>query len=364
MKYLLLLVYTYVNMTDANCYFSSQMFGDQYVSSEDIVTREILRFKTKPNFEIIIGTAVDFSSSVKLNKISKMFNNVYCTAGYNPGNLNDLTNGCDEEFFSLLESHLLSQSDKIVAIGECGLNYENVRHSKNFQITMLRKQIELAMRYRKVLFLCEKNAFFDMNCILTEYDLKGMWKINKVINSFNGTPDQAQIYLNLGFYIGINGLICDDKNNSNLRNALCVIPLEKIIIGSSAPFVMPCNYQQRINVPSNISYIILKLSRIYKQEYEHVLKITNENTKRLFNIEYVPENLEVNTQSYNMCCENIKKIREIRTTELKQIQNEEIINNTTSASPVQVPSPKIPAKYTKKNKQPNVKAIFKAEKNK
>ena len=292
-------------MADINCYCTNQLFGDQYILNEEIIKREILRFKTKKGFKIIIATSVDFISSVKSNKISMQYENMYCTMGFNPNYLTELTNGSENDLLFIMDNYLMHFPNKIIAVGECGLDFEKMKYPRDLQIFVLKKQIEIAIKHNKPLYLYERNAFESIKSILEEYDVQGLWKINKIINSFNGTKDEAKQYLANGFYFGINGLICDNNNNSILIDALKEIPLEKIMIGSSAPFIIPNNYQQKINIPSNISYVITKLAVIYNKKYDEILEATLNNTQRFFRINYIDERFEKNDRLFKSCCEDI-----------------------------------------------------------
>jgi TatD DNase family protein len=330
-------------MVDINCYFANLQYFDKEIKNDDFIRREIFKFKTKKDYKIIIGTATNFVSSVKLNQISTEYDNIYYTVGFSPTCLEELTDGNDINMFYLLESYFLKRCTKIVAIGECGLNFKIIKYSRDFQISMLKKQIEIAIKYFKPLYLCQENAYCETISLIEEYDTKGLWKINKVINSFKGTAKEALCYLHYGFYFGIDITILN--NNLELLNAFTVIPLEKIMIGSSFLLKTQNNNTQTINFSSKISCIISKLSQIYKKKYNEIINILTENTERFFNIIYIEEDIEKNKILFKLSCDHITIIKNMYL--LKEESSKNNIKTSTNSIEKNITVSNIPAKYTK-----------------
>lgn len=318
-------------MADTRCYLSNNLFN------EDAVEKEILRFKIKPKMGILFISGTNFITSIKSIKICGPHLNTYCTIGINPNHLGELTNKCHDDLFHILSSYLIFYGQKIIAISECGLDFIKMNFDRNFQIEMFKKQVELAIEFRKPLCICENGAFDTMTQIYEEYDVKGLWKIEKVINSFNRSEEEVLWYLNKGFYFSISGNICNDSCNSDL---LKIISIKKIIIGSCSPFYSPNIHQRKINVPANISYIIVKLAQIYDMSYDDVLTNTYENTKKIFGIQYIEEDFDKNKSLFDMCPakiknnknEHIKQYIDSQNTLGKYIENSKLNNKNACAT--------------------------------
>jgi TatD DNase family protein len=102
-----------------------------------------------------------------------------------------------------------------------------------------------------------------------------------VIHSFNGTWDQAQQYIDLGFYIGLNGIITFSDDYAEMVSQ---IPLEKILLETDAPFLAPPPFRGKRNEPLCVKYVAEKIAEIKKESVEKIIKITDHNTRELFKL--------------------------------------------------------------------------------
>lgn len=202
--------------------------------------------------------------------------NVYGTAGIHPHNADSVKN----EDFHRIEK-IVKNNKKVVAVGECGLDFDRMFSSKENQILCLEKQIEIAEKLNKTMFLHERAAFSEFCKIFANHT-----KIcpKSVIHCFTGTKKELMQYLKMGFYIGITGWICDDKRGAELRQAVPLIPLDRLLIETDAPYLTPKNVSglNRINVPQNIKFVVKDLAKYMRVSEEKIIKNTKENTERLF----------------------------------------------------------------------------------
>ena len=156
--------------------------------------------------------------------------------------------------------------------------------TKENQIRCLEKQIVLAKKLGMPLFLHERNAS-------TEFirRFKNHLDICKksVVHCFTGGKEVLEKYLSMGFFIGITGWICDDRRAKELREAVSIIPLDKILIETDAPYLTPKNIQglNRTNVPQNIKYVVRELAKYKKVPEEELIEYAKKNTEQLFQIE-------------------------------------------------------------------------------
>lgn len=185
-----------------------------------------------------------------------------------------------------LES-IITNHKKIVAIGECGLDYNRMFSPKDTQIEVFISQIELAHKYNLPLYLHEREAHDDFYDILLKYKTKYP-KLRGIVHCFTGNEIQMKRYLYLRFYIGITGWLCDDKRNKNLMTAIKSLPFDKLILETDSPFLIPYIYSKQWNTkrnqPDSMLCIIDKLVEITGQKKEDIIKITSDNTKLLFGL--------------------------------------------------------------------------------
>lgn len=249
------------------------LFGNQFKNPEEIIKNAF----NQQVACILTGTSPKVNKEI--NGFVATHDFVYGTTGIHPHNADK----AKKEDFELMEEIILSNS-KIVAVGECGLDYDRMYSTKENQIRCLEKHINLAEKLGKPLFLHERSAAEDF--------IKRFKKHNdickrSVVHCFTGSENVLEQYLELGFSIGITGWICDDKRGKDLQKAVKIIPLDRILIETDAPYLTPKNVSglSRINVPENIIYVARELARHMNVSEEELVKRARENTERLFSLQ-------------------------------------------------------------------------------
>jgi len=236
------------------------MTDDSTVGDGDHVKTEIARFKTKPGFETIVIKSVNLNTSLRSCSIAKQHLNVFSTFGFHPAYLDECKNNYNNFMFesmcNIMKMTIINNADKIVAIGECGLDFTCLKFPRIFQTKIFEMQISIAIELRKPIYLFEKNAFNEMIAIIKKYDVPGLWKCNKVIYCPNASLEQINQYLHHGFLIKITTVICGEQNNES-SNIVKNIPLSKIVTATNSPFYSP-NPQHGRNIPGNLSYLVSK----------------------------------------------------------------------------------------------------------
>ncbi len=203
---------------------------------------------------------------------------VFGTAGIHPHN----ADRAKQEDFQQIE-RLLSENPKIVAAGECGLDYDRMFSTKENQIRCLEKHIVIAEKLNKPLFLHERSASADF---IRRFKKHPDICTKSVVHCFTGDKAVLEQYLAMGFSIGITGWICDEKRSKELREAVRLIPLDRILVETDAPYLVPKNVSGlgRVNVPQNIVYVVRELAKHMRVEEEVLMKHARENTERVFGI--------------------------------------------------------------------------------
>ncbi|HXK31859.1 MAG TPA: TatD family hydrolase [Candidatus Paceibacterota bacterium] len=186
------------------------------------------------------------------------------------------------EDFDYLKYKDLAQSEKVVAVGEIGLDYYYRPKTKVKLETFEEKQREA---FLKQLDLAkELNLPIIFHCRMAHNELIGLLgqyegKIKGVVHCFSGDWQQAEKYLGMGFYLGFNGIIF----KLNLDEVIEKTPLDKILIETDCPYLTPPPMTGR-NEPIYAKYVAEKIAKIRKLSYEEILEATTKNAKKLFNI--------------------------------------------------------------------------------
>lgn len=224
-----------------------------------------------------ILTGTDMKENIRINEFTKN-HKVYGTAGIHPHN----ADSARKEDFDNIEK-IAAENGKIVAIGECGLDFDRMFSTKENQIRCLEKHIVLAEKLNKPLFLHERSAAADfIRRFKNHHDICG----KSVVHCFTGDRDTLKKYLDMGFNIGITGWICDDRRGRELREAVKLIPIDRVMIETDAPYLTPKNVEglDRTNVPQNVKYVARDLAKYMGVDEELLIENAKSNTERIFGI--------------------------------------------------------------------------------
>ena len=185
----------------------------------------------------------------------------------------------------------MAENEKVVAIGEIGLDYNNkskVESQKlkvqfeiqNLQKEILKAQIELARELNlPIIFHCRMAHNDLLEMLNTKYEIQDT-KIRGVIHCFTGNLKQAKKYLEMGFYLGFGGIIF----KMNLDEIIKKIPLDRILIETDCPFLTPPQENGNRNEPAFVKYTVQKIAEIKKISFQEIEKATTQNAERLFGV--------------------------------------------------------------------------------
>jgi len=254
--------------------------------------------RTLENDVWAINVGTQYNTSKKAVEIAeKHEKGVYAAIGLHPIHLDtglvkmkldqeEIAFNSREEDFDYEKYKKLTQSEKVVAIGEIGLDYyykpktrRRLELFKEKQREVLLKQLNLAKELNlPVIFHC-RMAHQDLIEILSENSEIRPQKA--VAHGFVGTTEQLQDYLKMGFYIGFNGIIFKTIEGINFEENIKNTPLDKILIETDCPYLTPPQVEGR-NEPVYIKYVAEKIAKIDNLSFEEIAKITTENAKNLF----------------------------------------------------------------------------------
>ncbi|MBM7559436.1 TatD family hydrolase [Marinitoga litoralis] len=234
---------------------------------------EIIASFEKNNIEYVIEIGINVENSFKNVELSNEYEKIYCSVGIHPTDSKELTN---KDFDTI---NVLAKNDKVVAIGEIGLDYYWKNVSKEEQCKSFINQLNIAKENELPVVLHIREAYEDaFNVLINE----GIPDKLGVVHCFSSDWNTAKKFLNLGFYIGIDGPITF-KNNKTLIEVVKNTPIEYILPETDSPFLTPVPYRGKKNNPTYVKYIIEKIAEIKNMNIEDTSRILLENSKRLFN---------------------------------------------------------------------------------
>lgn len=198
---------------------------------------------------------------------------MYSSVGIHPHEANKWKNECKDIIINY------SKHEKVIAIGETGLDFYYNYSSKEAQTHAFKEQIKIAKEVSLPLIIHCRDAFYEALDILRSEGpgLQG------VFHCYTGNLENAKEAIKLGFYISWSGILTF-RGANDLRTIAKEISLEKILIETDCPYLTPAPYRGKCNEPKYVRFVAEELARIHNVSIDEVGKITTENTKKLFKI--------------------------------------------------------------------------------
>jgi TatD DNase family protein len=205
---------------------------------------------------------------------------LYATAGVHPHHAKDF----DEESAGLIRD--LAGKDAVVAVGECGLDYFRNFSPRADQLAAFRSQLEIAAETGLPVFLHQRDAHDDFVDILEP----ALTDISRAVaHCFTGEHESLREYLAMGLWIGVTGWICDERRGQHLHDIVSIIPDDRLLIETDAPYLLPRTLtpkpKSRRNEPAFLTEVLRVVAEARGQSEEHVAQITTENAVRFFELD-------------------------------------------------------------------------------
>jgi TatD DNase family protein len=204
---------------------------------------------------------------------------LWCTAGVHPHHATELEPGRREELEEMLSL------PRVVAVGECGLDYFRDFSPRAAQRQAFVAQLQIAAAAGKPVFLHQRDAHEDFTAILAEFRpaLAG-----GVAHCFTGGPRELEAYLALGLSIGVTGWVCDERRGADLREAVPRIPAERLMIETDAPYLLPRDIEprpkSRRNEPAFLPHIARAVAALRGESPDALAAATVRNAVRFFGL--------------------------------------------------------------------------------
>ena len=263
--------------------------------------------------EKIINVGCDLETSKNSVELSNRYENIFAAIGIHPGEISEQKIKNNEQRTEgnkqiISELRKLAKNKKVVAIGEIGLDYKENKEQNppasaitskiltealragNLQKEILKAQIKLAQELNLAIIFHCRMAHNDLLEILnTKSEIPARnaivaggrdTKIRGVIHCFTGNYQQAEKYLEMGFYLGFGGIVF----KMNLDEIIKKIPLDRILIETDCPFLTPLQENGKRNEPSFVKYTVQKIAEIKKMSFQKIEKATTQNAENLFGV--------------------------------------------------------------------------------
>jgi len=252
-------------MIDTHSHIDTTAFNED---RDDIINRAI-----ESKVEYIIVPAISCEGHHNLLEIAHKYDMVYCGIGIHPHNANETNSKNLQQVWDLADN------DKVVAIGETGIDYYYDFAPKQIQLDCFTEQIRIGKEKNKPIIVHNREADSDIFKIL-EKEQDGT--LRGVLHCFSSGLDEMRRAIELGFHISFTGNITFKK--SNLTEVVQEVPLDRLLLETDSPYMTPVPFRGKRNEPANVKYIAEKISEIKSISINEVIKMTTQNAKSLFKI--------------------------------------------------------------------------------
>ena len=240
----------------------------------DSTPEEAVKQAKQEGVETMVTISVDEESFDFVSKAVKQFKDVYGTVGIHPHDASKFSPSLEQNIRKLILGN-----KKMIAIGETGLDYHYMNSSSEDQQFAFRKQLRIAVEVNLPVVLHSREAEADTIKILKEIPVPALG----VAHSFTSSLMMAKTLLDMGWYLGINGIVTF-KNAEDLREIVRWIPIDRLLLETDSPFLAPIPFRGKPNKPAHIPIIASFVAELRNITIEHLAEKTSENAQRLFRI--------------------------------------------------------------------------------
>jgi len=236
----------------------------RFIDNLDSIINEAINHNVKKM--IVIG--YDQSSSLKAIEIANKYDFVFAAIGVHPSDVKDLK---DDNLDWLIEG---LKNDKVVAIGEVGLDYYWDKSYKEKQIHFFKKQLEIARKYNYPLVIHSRDAIQETFDILKESKTKG------VMHCYSGSLEMALEFIKIDYLLGIGGVVT--FKNAGLRGVVEKVESKYLLTETDSPYLAPVPHRGKTNYPKYTALVLEEIAKLKNVDKDELEKILEENTYRLF----------------------------------------------------------------------------------
>ena len=241
---------------------------EEYRENFDSVLKEI----RENGVEKVIIPGVEPSTFDDIINLCIKYEMLYAAIGVHPSEFETYNEAAEKRIYELCTKK------KVVAIGEIGLDYYYGADTKEEQKLLLNKQLEIAQKLELPVIIHDREAHEDCFNILRDYKLKEV-----IFHCFSGNAEFASKCVDKGYYIAIGGVVTF-KNAKDLKESAKIIPLDRLLLETDAPYLTPVPFRGKLNTPAYLKYIAQEIANIKGIDIEAVKTSTTENARKVFSI--------------------------------------------------------------------------------
>ncbi len=259
-------------MEEEDVIFDTHAHYDDEAYEED--REDILKLIRQDGVGLVTDVGATIASTKKAVALSEQYDFIYAAVGVHPEGVEELT---DQDMDWLCE---LAKREKVVAIGEIGLDYYYEDPKRDIQKIWFRKQLEVARKTGLPVVIHSRDAAQDTLDIIKEEHGE---QIGGVIHCFSYGKEMAQVYLDMGFYLGIGGVVTF-KNGKKLKEVVKWTPIERIVLETDAPYLTPEPNRGKRNASHYLKYVAQEIAQLKGMTAKEVIAVTTKNAKEMYRI--------------------------------------------------------------------------------
>lgn len=235
--------------------------------------QELIESFKQDNLDKVFTVGFDLQSSIDCVNLAEKHENIYAIIGVHPENCKQYNEEAEQKIVNL------AKSNKVIAIGEIGLDYHYEGYDKQSQKETFVKQMKLAYQLHLPIVIHLRDAVGDFIEIMKQH--QDYLKYGVLIHCFSESLESYKIFEKMGFNVAIGGSVTF-KNATRLQEVVKNIPLEKIVLETDCPYLAPTPYRGQLNFPKNVLLVAEKIAELKKCSLQEVLDKTTENVYNIF----------------------------------------------------------------------------------
>lgn len=253
--------------------FDSHAHYDDPVFNED--REELLASLDRSGVGIVVNVGASLEGTRRTLRLTEKYPFVYGAAGVHPDGVGEL----NEDTFAWLAEQC--RQEKIVAVGEIGLDYYWNKENYEVQKKWFVRQLALARELSLPVIVHSRDAAADtMEILKREYNPK----VPVVIHCYSYSPEMAREYIKMGYYLGIGGVVTF-KNARKLKESVRETPLSQLLLETDCPYLAPVPFRGKRNDSRNLTYVAEAVAELKHTTAEEVIRVTEENARRFYRLE-------------------------------------------------------------------------------
>ena len=256
---------------DTHAHYDDEKFNDD---RDEVIMRAY-----NMGVENILNVGINLDTSKKSIELARKYDFVYAAVGVYPHEIENL----EQDYIKRLEDLINQNRDRVVAIGEIGLDYYYDFAPKDLQQKVFVDQINLAKKVGLPVAIHDRDAHGDTLDIIKQH---GVSEVGGILHCFSGSQEMANEVLKQGLYIAIGGVVTF-KNAKKIVDVIKNVPMDRLLIETDLPYLTPEPFRGKRNESAYLKYVVEKIAKIKDLPEQEIANITTNNAKRLFGIKSI-----------------------------------------------------------------------------